>query len=306
MSFYLIGIDHKKTPIGIREAAHWKRAEVAEFLSKLPAGRATILSTCSRFEIYGVTKDPFSAGVIVDLLKDKFRPLFNNAYAKYGQEKVFKHLVRLAAGLESQIRGELQIYSQLGAWAGQDDLPPKLAGLAHDALLAAHDVRMKNGFNKPDSNIAVFVYKKILSEIHPNKLLDIVVIGTGKIAELFAAYKPQGVRLYFAAHKNILKAEGLARKAQGKALFLKELPECLKTADVLISATASPHRVFDKNYFLKIAASRKQELYIYDLALPRDVAPVVKSIDGIILKNIDEVFINVDLKSRYKAESFSR
>jgi glutamyl-tRNA reductase len=306
MNFYLIGIDHRKAPISIREAVYWKRAEVAGFLAKLPAGRAAILSTCSRFEIYGVTKDPFNAGVIVDLLKDKFRPLFNNTYTIYSQEKVLKHLVRLAAGLESQIRGELQIYSQLGAWAGQDNFPPKIAGLVHDALLAAHDVRMKNGLNKPDNNIAVFVYEKILSEIHPNKLLNIAVVGTGKIAELFAAYKPQGVRLYFAAHKNISKAEGLAHKAQGKALFLKELPEYLKTADVLISATASPHRVFDKNYFLKIAVSRKQELYIYDLALPRDVAPGVKDIDGIILKNIDEVFINVDLKNRHKAESFSR
>ena len=306
MNFYLIGIDHKNTPIGIREAVYWKWAEIAGFLEKLTAGRATILSTCSRFEIYGSARDPFSAGVIADLLKDKFRPLFNNAYAIYGQEKAFKHLVRLAAGLESQIRGELQIYSQLGAWAGQDNFPPELAGLVYDALLAAHDVRMKKGLNKPDSNIAVFAYKKILSEIHPNKLLNIAVVGTGKIAELFAAYKPQGVRLYFAAHKNISKAEGLACKTQGKALFLKELPECLKAVDVLISATASPHRVFDKNYFLKIAASREQELYVYDLALPRDVAPGIKDIDGIVLKNIDEVFINVDLKNRHKAESFSR
>lgn len=306
MNFYLIGIDHKKTPIGIREAVYWKRSEIAEFLTRLPAGRATILSTCNRFEIYGATKDTFSAGVIVDLLKDKFRPLFNSAYAIYRQEKVLKHLVWLAAGLESRIRGELQIYSQLGAWAGQDNFPSELAGLVHDALLAAHDVRMKNGLDKPDSNIAVFVYKKISAETRPDKLLNIVVVGTGKIAELFAAYKPHGVRLFFAAHKNISKAEDLAREAQGKALFLKELPEYLKSADVLISATASPHRVFDKNYFLKIAALRGQELYIYDLALPRDIAPSVKDIDGIILKNIDEVFVNADIKSRHKAESFSR
>jgi len=306
MDFYLIGIDHKRASVDIREDAYWKLPEITEFLARITAGRATILSTCNRFEIYGVARDPFSAGVIVDLLKDRLRPLFSNAYAIYGQEKVFKHLVRLAAGLESQIRGELQIYSQLGAWAGQDNFPPELAGLVHDALLAAHDMRMKNGLNKPDTNIAVLIYGRILPEIRPNKLLNIVVVGTGKIAELFAVYKPQGVRLCFAAHKNIAKAGDLARKAQGTALFLKELPVHLKTADALISATASPHRVFDKNYFLKIAVSRKQELYIYDLALPRDVAPGVKDIDGIVLKNIDEVFINVDLKNRHKAESFSR
>lgn len=306
MNFYLIGIDHRKTEIDRREDAYWKRSEIAEFLAKLPVGRAAILSTCNRFEIYGSADGLFSAGIIIDLLKSRFSPLFDNAYVLYRRERIFRHLVRLAAGLESRIKGELQIYSQLGAWAGQDGFPPELAGLAHDALLAAHDVRMKNGLNRPDNNIAVFVYERISAEIQPNKLVNIAVAGTGAIAELFAAYKPQGARLYFAAHKNIAKAEDLARRAQGKVLFLKELPGYLRTADVLVSATASPHRVFDKNYFLKIAASRKQELHVYDLAMPRDVAPAVKGIDGIILKNIDEVFTNGDIKNRYKAEPVSR
>jgi len=306
MFFYLIGVDHRTASIDMREALYWKRRSISEFLSSGIRQRTAVLSTCNRFEVYGLTKDAFTAAVTVDLLRARFKPLFDNAYVIHSRDNVFRHLVRLAAGLESQIKGESQIYSQLGAWASQDYLSSELASLVHDALFAAHDIRMKDGLNRPENNIAVVVYDRILSEIQPDKLLKVVVVGTGKIAELFAVYKPQGIRISFASHKNISKARELAVKAGGAAFTLKELPAYLKSADVLVSATASPHRVFNKNYFSGIAVSRESQLYIYDLALPRDVAPAVKDIEGIILKNIDEVEINADLKNRHTAESFSR
>lgn len=306
MNFYLIGIDHKKTPVDIREAVYWKRADITGFLAAHGTGQTAIFFTCNRFEIYGITEDVFKAGVMVDLLRNRFSPLFDNAYIMYHKNDVLRHLARLAAGLESQIKGESQIYSQVGTWAGQDGFPAELAGLAHDALLSAHNIRIKNDLSKPENNIAVLVYDRILRGVQPSRLLNIIVVGTGKIAELFASYKPQGVRIHFAAHKNILRARLLAQKAEGGALLLKELPGALLKADCLISATSSPHRVFDKNYFLKVAALRKKELYIYDLAVPRDVAPEAGDIEGIILKNIDEVVLDANVKDRHKAEQISR
>ena len=65
------------------------------------------------------------------------------------------------------------------------------------------------------------------------------------------------------------------------------------------------HHLFDKNYFLQIAAMKEKKLYIYDLAVPRNVDPDAKDIDGIILKNIDEVISNADIKDRYAAEQIS-
>lgn len=305
MNFYLIGIDYKRTPIDIREAIYWKRADIGRFWSS-HGQRTAILSTCNRFEIYGVTEDIFKVGVALDIFKARFAPLFNNAYILYHGKNVLRHLVRIASGLESQIRGELQISSQLSAWAGKENFPKELSELVYDALLAAHDIRAKSGLNRPEKNIAVLVYDRISIAAKPNKLLNVVVAGTGKIAELFAAYKPQGVKVDFASRRNIAKARELAKETGGRAILLKELPEYLLNADVLVSATASPHRVFSRNYCSKISALREKELYIYDLAMPRDVDPDVRNIEGIILKSIDEVTLNDNIKNKHKAESFSR
>ncbi|MDO8536242.1 MAG: hypothetical protein Q7S30_04460 [Candidatus Omnitrophota bacterium] len=318
MTFFLLGIDHKTSSIDIREAAYWKRKEISAFWADPPTaavgfshrrggvyGAAAILATCNRFEIYGMAGTDSEAREVVSIFKKRFDDYFADSYIIYGRNNIFRHLVRLAAGLESQIKGELQISSQLGAWAGREDLPKGLSGLVHEALLAGLEIRLKTGLNRPENNIAALLYKNLLEHNHSDDLLNIVVVGTGKIAELFAHYKPQGVRLYFAAHKNILKARELAGISGGNALTLKELPKLLLNVDVLISATASPHRVFDKNYFSKIAALRGKQLYIYDLAIPRDVEPSVLGINGIILKNMDEVVLNDDRKSRLKTQFIS-
>ncbi|MFA5146822.1 MAG: hypothetical protein WC515_05595 [Candidatus Omnitrophota bacterium] len=306
MYFYLIGIDHKIAPIDIREAVYWKRAEINGFLAEHTKGRAETFSTCNRFEVYGTAENAADVEKTANALKSRFAPLFKRAYVSYGENNVLRHLVRLAAGLESEITGELQIYRQIGTWAGRQDFPEALGNLVHDALLAAHDIRMKNGLNKPEKNIAVLIYDRILTELELDRPLNIIVIGTGNIAALFTEYKPHYARLSFAARKNILKASGLAEMSGGASFFLKELPGRLVDADVLISATASPHRILGKNYFLKIAMLRKKDLYVYDLALPRDIEPAVKDVERIVLRNMDEVTLNADVKNRHASESFSR
>jgi len=142
----------------------------------------------------------------------------------------------------------------------------------------------------PIQNFLVRRIKNVAQKLveHPEPVIKIRCLKSG-IAELFARYKPQGARLYFAAHKNILKARELAGQSQGHALALKDLPELLLKADVLVSATSSPHRIFSKDYFSRIAALRERELHIYDLALPRAVDPEAKNIDGIVLNNIDDL-----------------
>jgi glutamyl-tRNA reductase len=316
MSLFLIGIDHKTAPIDIREVVYGKRKEISAFWENYAAGRTAILSTCNRFEIYGFDKDALEAEIRIDLFKSRFEEFFNSGYFVYGSDNVFRHIARLAAGLESQIKGESQIYAQLDDWARQKNFPKKLTALVHDALLLGSEIRSVAGLKLHENNIATLLYRYLLSMSDSDDLLNVVVAGTGKIARLFAEHKPKEARLYFAAHKNIFKAHELAEQSQGYALMLRDLPELLLKADILISATSSPHRIFDKDYFSRIAALREKKLHVYDLAVPRAVDPETKNIDGIVLNNIDdlngifekhnrslEVIVNEsNFKNRYAAE----
>lgn len=289
MNFFLLGIDHKSAPIDIREAAYGRRKEVAAFWEYHAPGRTAALSTCNRFEIYGIVEDTIAARAKVELFKDRFHGIFDNSYFTYGRDDVFRHLARLAAGLESQIKGESQIRAQLDNWAAQKNFPKRLAAMVHDALLLGHGARSGAGLKLHENNIAVLLYEYLLERHDSDDLINIVIAGTGNIARLFADYKPKEARLYFAAHKNIFKAHELAGRSQGHVLLLKDLPGLLLEADILISAASSPHRIFDKDYFSRIAALRKKELYIYDLAIPRVVDPEAKNIGGIVLNNIDDL-----------------
>ena len=287
MNFFCLGIDYKTAPLSAREAICRKGKAIADFWAGRPALRAAILATCNRFEIYSITDDEAFARAHIDIFKESYKQFSGYGYALYGKREVFRHILRLATGLESQIKGEPQILRQLAAWSGKKDFPQPLLELVYDALLASHEIRSRSGLKETENNIAALVFDDILEKVEEKGLLDIVVAGTGKIAELFALYRPQGTRIYFAAHKNIAKAKVLAGRAAGRALDFKELPGLLASANVLISATSSPHIIFNKEYFYKIAPARKGALYIYDLAVPRDVDTAAGNIKGIILKDMD-------------------
>jgi len=62
--------------------------------------------------------------------------------------------------------------------------------------------------------------------------------------------------------------------------------KALEMTDIVVSATTSPHITLSKNEI--IALPRIPE-FIVDLAVPRDVEPSVKSINGITLLTIDDI-----------------
>lgn len=64
MNFGLVGIDHKKTPIEVREKIHFydkDKIESLSYFSEHFVEEALILSTCNRTEIYFVGEDIDSA-----------------------------------------------------------------------------------------------------------------------------------------------------------------------------------------------------------------------------------------------------
>ena len=59
--------------------------------------------------------------------------------------------------------------------------------------------------------------------------------------------------------------------------------------DAIVSATSSPHRVLKEKYLSGITKKRHSRLYVYDLAMPRDVEPEARDIPGIFLQDLDDL-----------------
>lgn len=287
MYFYLTGIDYNSAPIEARERLYRNRKDISEFC--LRSQGAVVLVTCNRIEIYGVTEYPDDAFSAVSGFFKTFPDFAKYAYTIYGAKKVFSHALRLAAGLKSQVKGELQILAQLESWISAADFPAPLKILWDEAILLSRDLRRLAGFYDENNNIASFIFEDIRKNVQRKESCEILVIGTGKIAELFARFRPYNARLNFVAHRNFQKAEALAARSAGKAWLLKDMPSILGKVDAVISATNSPHHVLKKKHFEGCLAERNQGLFIYDLSMPRGVEPEVISVPGVSLYNIDEL-----------------
>ncbi len=244
---------------------------------------------CNRIEIYGVAGCADDAFGHLAAFSGSFPEFSKYAYVKYGETEVFHHALMLGTGLESQLKGEPQILAQLDAWNSGGTLPLPIKVLWNKAIKLARKTRIASRLSDGGDNIATLVYDDIEKRLAGREKHEIIVVGTGKIAELFAKYRPSGAHLIFVAHKNYQKAEMLSKYSGGETLPLQDLPRIITKTDALIGATSSPHYILKKEHFDKYPVKREHPLCIYDLAIPRDVEPAVGGINDIYLCNLDSL-----------------
>ncbi len=295
MVYYLIGIDYKSASLETREAVYRERKGIVEFW-QVYNPQSAVLFTCNRLEIYAVSKNANEFLSAATSFLGKFEDFSGYGYLKYGRKEVFKHALRLASGLESQLKGELQIVRQLNSWVSLNSFPAAFLQLWREALALSRDIRLQSGLNEDNNNIANIVFSDLKERTKFCGKIKIVLVGTGKIAQLIAGAIPPNTQLYVVAGKNFSRAISLAGQFSGRAVKIGDLPEVTPAADVLISATASPHYVIKKEYFQNVE-KRKNPFFIYDLALPGDVEPGVRDIPGVFLQNLE------DLKELFNQEN---
>jgi len=193
----------------------------------------------------------------------------------------------------------------LKTWVVQDSFPLPLAELWKRNLSLAEDIRNQSGLNREEINIANIIFADLTRRV--NSIGEIIVFGTGKIAELIARYRPEDTKLHFISHKNRARAQLLAQGAEGTVESISDLSRLLLTADALLSATSSPHYVLYERHFSGLMNKRRRPVYIYDLAIPRDIEPEVRYSEGIILQDLNDLgpIINRDNLSRTKDIRFA-
>lgn len=285
MIFYSLGIDYKSAPLEVREAVFKERREISDFW-QVYNPQAAILCTCNRLEIYAGAKNASEYSEIVETFIKRFEGFSYYGYLKYGRQAVFKHALRLASGLESQLTGELQILNQLNSWISKDSFPLPLRQLWLQVLALSRDIRVQSGLNEDSRNIANIVFSDLRKRAKFSGKMKIMLVGTGKIAQLIASACPPNTQLYIVAGKNFSKAAVLANQFNASAIAIRDLAKSLPAADALLSATASPHYVLKKEHFQNVG-KRSTPLFIYDLAMPRDVEPQVRDIPGLFLQDLE-------------------
>ena len=298
-----LGVSHRTAPLALREQLALTEGRAAGVLNALvseePISEAVALSTCNRTELYLVATDSVeaeTAGLGVLAREAGIRPteLLGPLYSLRGAEAA-RHLYRVTAGLESMIVGEAEIQGQvkrayeLALVEGATG--PILNRMFRGALAAGKRARSETAVSEKGvsiSSVAVELAQRTLGDLAQRRVL---VIGAGESAELTArALAARGVQTIFIANRRYDRAIGLAQRFGGEAVRFDELPEQLELADIVVSATNSPHHIVEPDELRQVMENRHgRPLLIIDIAVPRDVDPGCREIAGVTLHDVDDV-----------------
>jgi glutamyl-tRNA reductase len=298
-----LGVSHKTAPLDLRERLSLTEGSAAGALRELTAvegiHEAAAISTCNRTELYLVVSDPVEAestalGVLTRQAELRPTELLAHLYSLRSGEAA-AHLFRVTAGLDSMIVGEAEIQGQVKRAYElalvESATGPILNRLFRGALAAGGRAREETAIGEKGVSIpsvAVELARRALGDLGERRAL---VVGAGETAELVArALVARGVATVFVANRHYDRAIGLAERFDGTAVRFEELPEQLEAADIVVSATNSPHHIVERDELEHVMADRAgRPLLVVDIAVPRDIEPECREIAGVSLHDIDDV-----------------
>jgi glutamyl-tRNA reductase len=298
-----LGISHKTAPLELRERLALTEGRAVSVLNELLSGSETLegvaLSTCNRTELYLVTSDPVAAessalGVLARQADLRPTELVGHLYSLRAAGAA-RHLYRVTAGLDSMIIGEAEVQGQVKR-AYELALVENATGailnrLFRGALAAGKRARTETAIGEKGlsiSSVAVELAQRVLGDLARRRVL---VIGAGETAELTArALAARGVETVFVANRRYDRAIGLAQRFGGEAVRFDELPGQLELADIVVSATNSPHHIVEREELEQVMAQRQgRPLLLVDIAVPRDVDPACRELPGVSVHDVDDV-----------------
>jgi len=298
-----LGISHKTAPLELRERVALTEGRATGVLRELVEApeiqEVAAISTCNRTELYVSAPDAVGAealtlGVLAREAGTPPTELVGHLYSLRGVDAAL-HLFRVTAGLDSMIVGEAEVQGQvkrayeLALVEGATG--PILNRLFRGALAAGKRARSQTGITERGvsvPSVAVELARRTLGDLSSRLVL---VVGAGETAELTArALAARGVEPAFIANRRYDRAIGLAQRFGGRAVRFEDLPEQMAKADIVVASTSSPHHVVERDELAQVMTARGGgQLLLIDLAVPRDVHPDCRDLDGVGLFDMDDL-----------------
>jgi glutamyl-tRNA reductase len=303
MSVVVIGLNHRTSPVELRERFAFAETHIPQVLQTLRnsglADEAVILSTCNRVELYTSTKLE-SAQAFRELKKflaqahDYPGPLGNELYTLDEPHSV-KHLFKVACGLDSMVLGETEILGQLkkaydlALQSGHTGA--RLNKAFQRAFNVAKHIRTETNIQRGSisvASVAVELAEKIFSTLSGH---DVMVIGAGDTSEKTArALLSRGAKSIVVANRSYDKAEALAKDLGGRAVNFEDWMREFEKIDIAISSTSAPNHILDVPRLMPLMKLRhRRPLLLIDIAVPRDIDPAVNKLDNVYLYNVDDL-----------------
>jgi len=280
-----LSVSHKRA--SVEEISRLTERPTRELLSRLTdagAREAYVLHTCNRAEYYVAGPREALDAAIADL------DLSADVVVRYEGREAARHLLRVAAGLESMVVGEDEILGQVSAAreTAIDALDGTLGPVVEKAIRVGKRVRSETKINEGNSSIGTAAAELASRELDAIEGSRAIVIGAGEMGKLVAQpLADRGVDL-LVTNRTYDSARELADRVDGTPICFEAIGSRVEYVDLVVSATDAPHPILDAGSF------DGAEVIAMDLANPPDVAPGVADLASVTVYDIDDVGAIVD------------
>ncbi|PCR92370.1 glutamyl-tRNA reductase [Natrinema ejinorense] len=271
-------------------------AAVRELLTVPDIDEAYVLSTCNRVEAYVVGADH---AVGRAALAEFFAAVDDDAVVTTAHDESLRHLLRVAAGLESVILGEDQIIGQVRtAYEDARDaggIGSMLEAAVTKAIHVGERARTETAINEGVVSLGSAATRRAAEELDLEGATALVV-GAGEMGQLAArSLGAAGVDELVVANRTVAHAEHLVDDIEDEtdaaAVPLEALETATSRADIIVAATGSEEPVLGTHHLDGDTGTDETdpEQVVVDLGQPRDVEPAADALPTVRVFDLDDL-----------------
>jgi glutamyl-tRNA reductase len=304
MNIVVVGLSHKTASVEVREKLSIPEAQIEEAIAVLKGyphiEEIAIISTCNRLEIYGVARD-IEQGVkemsqfLADKAKISLRELRPNLFTLL-REDALRHLMRVAAGLESLVLGEGQILAQV---KNTYKLGQKYQGLGRlldrlfkQAISTGKRVRSETSIGTGAVSISSAAVELVHTKVDNLPAYSITIVGAGKMACLLVKHMlSKGVTDISIVNRSHRRAQKLCEQfanANLKIYPISEMMTAVAQSHLVFTSTGATEPILNREK-LEAHLTLERSLMLVDISVPRNVAADVNEIEGVNAYNVDDL-----------------
>jgi glutamyl-tRNA reductase len=324
-SLVLVGINHTTAPIEVRERLaipSTRLADATRTLAQQPGIReALILSTCNRVEFFTIqdrNQDRANGSATPDLLRFLHEYFAVSAATlephlyEFREREAVRHLFRVASSLDSMVVGEPQILGQvkesysIARQAGA--ISSALEPLLQRAFAVAKRVRTETQIGSSSvsiASVAVDLARKIFGSLQGKTVL---IVGAGKMSDLAARHLiQQGATSILVTNRTHERAAQMAAQIADQistqlasdpaaiactteVIPFDQIYDQAARADIVLTSTGSENPIFDRSHGQSFLERRRNRpMFFIDIAVPRDVDPLMNQVEGCFVYDIDDL-----------------
>lgn len=303
MQMFCLGLNHHTAPLNVREkfAVAKRNLEQSnrEIVAFASVSECVLLSTCNRTEIYYWTPMPDRARADImhyflgTLAAKQASEHLSTCFYCYEGAQALQHVACVAAGMDSMVIGETEIFGQLkeayrvAQSAGSTSF---YANRTFQRIFTiGKKVRTETRITSGPTSVGAAAVQLAGESLGGLAGANVLIVGAGDIARSTAqSLASRGAEGIFVANRSYDRAVELAEKVGGKVIRFAEWVPYLEQIDIVIVSTASPVYVVAPTVLQQAQTARNHRpLFLIDLSVPRNVDPACGLMPDVFLYDID-------------------